>query len=123
MFQIRINYKRNALLNVMSGRIDAEEAKSIVKKFQEGVTRLKPGFAVITDITDFVPTTEEVRTILRDATRYAVKHGLGRTVRIVSDNLTSNIGSIQFNRTEKKLGCMSEVVNSMAEAKKVLGWK
>jgi len=123
MFQIRINYKRNALLNVMSGRIDAEEAKAIVRKFQEGVNRLKPGFVVLTDITDFVPTTEEVRTILREATRYAVKNGLGRTVRIVSDNLTSSIGSIQFNRTEKKLGCMAEVVGSLAEAKKLLGWK
>ncbi|MEZ4527608.1 MAG: hypothetical protein R2941_16940 [Desulfobacterales bacterium] len=123
MFQIKINYKRNALLNVMSGRIDAEEARSIVRKFQEGVNKLKPGFAVITDITDFVPTTEEVRNILRDATRYAVKHGLGRTVRIVSNNLTSSIGSIQFNRTEKNLGCMSEVVTSLSEAKKILGWK
>ncbi len=123
MFQIKINYKRNALLNVMSGRIDAEEARNLVKKFREGVDKLRPGFVVITDITDFVPTTEDVRNILRDATRYAVKNGLGRTLRIVSDNLTSSIGSIQFNRTEKSLGCNAEIVTSLAQAKKVLGWK
>ncbi|MDM8515137.1 hypothetical protein QUF76_02970 [Desulfobacterales bacterium HSG16] len=122
MYQLKINAARNAILCVLKGRFEVDDAKEYVEKFKEGVDKLRPGFIVITDISEFIPSTDEVRLIFRQGTEYAVARRISRAIRIVSDNVASQIGNLQFNRTAKELGYKTEDVNSLEKAKTILGW-
>ncbi len=121
MFQIKINSTRNTILCILEGRFDPAEAKEYIKKFKNGVDKLSPNFIVITDISEFIPTDDDVRDILRQGTEYAVNHRMGRAIRIVSDRITSKIGNIQFNRAAQDLGYKAEEVSSLEDAKKMIG--
>ncbi|MDM8525631.1 hypothetical protein QUF80_19855 [Desulfococcaceae bacterium HSG8] len=122
MFQIKINVSKNAILCILKGRFESEGAREYIEKFKEGVDKLKPGFVVITDISTFMPTSDEVRLIFRQGTEYAVGRGMSRAIRIVSEIVASKIGNIQFNRAAKELGYEAEEVTSLEEAKKLLNW-
>ncbi len=91
------------------------------KNFKRGVDQLKPGFIVITDITEYAPPSEEVRLILVTGTQHAVERGMSRLIRIVTDSVTSNIGTIQFNRGARELGYIADEMKSLDEAMKLTG--
>jgi len=52
MYRNKIHLKK-VILSSLSGEIDFNEAHKIVEKFKAGIDRLKPGFAVITDNTEW----------------------------------------------------------------------
>ncbi|MDX1569228.1 MAG: hypothetical protein R3200_01995 [Xanthomonadales bacterium] len=122
MFDLKINPEKNAILCVLSGKFDEAEAHDYVSKFKDGVDRLEPGMVVITDLTEFVPTDDEVRRILQEGSKYAVERGVLRGIRIVTESVSSKVGNIQLNKTARELGYKVDVVNSLDEAKRLLGW-
>jgi len=122
MYELKINTEKNAILCVLKGRFDADEAREYVQRFKEGVNRLEPGMVIITDLSEFVPSDDEARSILRDGSAYAVERGLGRGIRVVRDNVGSRVGNIQLNRSARELGYDVEVVTSREEAFRLLGW-
>lgn len=122
MFEHKINPARNAILCILQGKFDADEARRYNERFKAGVDQLQPGMIVITDLTDYVPAEESVRAILQEGTEYALAKGIDHSVRIVTDTVASKVSNIQFNSTARKLGYKADVVNSMDEAKHLLGW-
>ena len=122
MFEHKLNPGKNAILCVLKGKFDADEARRYNERFKAGVDQLKPGMIVITDLTEYVPAEEEVRAILQEGTEYALKKGIEHSVRIVTDSVASKVSNIQFNTTARRLGYQADVVNSMDEAKRLLGW-
>lgn len=122
MYDLKINPGKNAILCVLKGRFDADEAREYVEKFKEGVDRLAPGMTVITDLSEFTPTDDEVRRILQEGSAYAVNKGVDRGVRIVTEAVGSKVGNIQLNKTARELGYKVDVVHSLGEAKRLLGW-
>ena len=122
MFDFKINPGKNAILCVLKGRFEADEARDYVKRFKEGIDKLQPGVIVITDLTQFAPGDDSVRAILQEGSAYAVEKGVSRGIRVVSDSMVSQVGNIQMNRTARELGYKVEVVASIDEAKKLLGW-
>lgn len=123
VFEHKINRSRNAILCVMKGKFNADEARQYNARFIEGVDQLEPPITVITDLREYVPADESVRAILQEGTAYAVEKGIKRGVRIVTeDSVTSSIGNIQFNTTARKLGYTVDIAHSMEEATQLLGW-
>lgn len=122
MFELKINPAKNAILCVLRGKFEAEEAREYVVRFKEGVDRLKPGMVVITDLTEFTPTDDDVRSILQEGSAYAIQRGVGRGIRVVAESVGSKVGNIQLNKTARALGYEVEVVGSLEEAKQLLGW-
>lgn len=122
MFDHKINVAKNAILCVLKGQFDEQEARQYNQKFIEGVDQLQSGMTVITDLTEYTPADEAVRLILKEGTEYAVAKGIGRSVRIVNESVTSEVGNIQFNKTARSLGYTVDVVRSFDEAKEILGW-
>jgi hypothetical protein len=123
MYEFKVNKKKNAMLCILIGKFTAAEAYAYNKKYAACVDTLSPGFSLLVDLTQFTPTTEEIREIFLIGTQNAVAKGLKRVVRIVSDSITSTTGNIQWNRGAKGLGYEVDIVHSMREAEKVLGWK
>lgn len=122
MFDHKLNVGKNAILCILKGQFDEEEARLYNIKFKEGVDQLKPGMTVITDLSGFTPANEAVRLVFAEGTEYAVAKGIGRSVRIVEDTVGSEISNIQFNKTSRKLGYTVEIVRTFDEAKELLGW-
>ncbi|MEM9300669.1 MAG: hypothetical protein AAGE01_01080 [Pseudomonadota bacterium] len=121
MFDFRINTKANAILCVLKGRFDVPEAEAYVAKFREGIDKMRPGFTVISDLTEYAPSDEDVRRILQDGSAYAVEKGVARGIRVVPEKVASRVSNIQMNRTARELGYEVEVVASIEEAKALLG--
>ena len=117
MFDIKMNTNKNALLCVLSGNFDEGEARAYAKKFKEGVDKLKPGFIVISDLTDFSPAMNEAKDIIQEAIKYSASKGLSRVIRVVADSVGSKVGSIHLSRTARELGYEVDIVNTMEEAK------
>ena len=122
MHEIKLNIKKNAILIVLKGRMDSGEASNIVKRSKEGIDKLKPGFTAITDLSGYVPVSEEVRNHIKTVMQYAVENKIGRVIRIVADTPASNIGGIQFCRISQEFGYKAEQAASLEEAKQMLGW-
>ena len=59
MQTLRIDKEKNRLYVVLTGFIDAEEMKANSDETIELTKQLKPGFDVITDISNFKPTKPE----------------------------------------------------------------
>jgi hypothetical protein len=122
MFEIKINTGKNAILCVMKGRFDQDEAREYVTRFKDGLDKLQDEVVIITDISEFTPSDEDVRTILREGSSYADKKGVARGIRVVSDNVGSSISNIQFNRGAREIGYKTESVHSLDDAKRLLDW-
>ena len=122
MFEFKLNKSRNALLCVLKGKFDEAETHSFAARFRDAVDSLEPGMVIITDLTEFIPTDEEVRRIARDATEYAAQRGISRAIRIVADSVGSRVGNIQLTRTARESGYQADVVQSLDQAKELLGW-
>lgn len=122
MFDIKINTNKNAILCVLIGQFDYDEAKRYVKKFKAGIDQLKPGYAVISDLRDFSPAKEDARAILQEAIEYSVSKDRGRVIRIVADTVGSKVGNIQLNRASRQMGYEVDIVATLAEAEKLMGW-
>ena len=122
MFDIKINTSRNAILCVLIGQFDYSEAERYVEKFKAGVDKLKPGYTVISDLRDFSPAKEDARTVLQEAIEYSVSRERGRVIRIVADSVGSKVGNIQLNRASREMGYDVDVVATLAEAEKLMGW-
>jgi hypothetical protein len=122
MFDHKLNVGKNAILCILDGQFDEEEARQYNIKFKEGVDQLQPGMTVITDLSSFTPANEAVRLVFAEGTEYAVAKGISRSVRIVEDTVGSEVSNIQFNKTSRKLGYEVEIVRSFEAAKELLGW-
>jgi hypothetical protein len=122
MFEFKINLTRNAILCVLKGQFDAKEASEYVVRWKEACDQMQPGFTIISDLREFAPAKDEAKEILQDGIQYAIDKGRGRAFRIVTENVGSQIGNLQLNRTARKLGYEVDVVASMDEVARVMGW-
>ena len=120
MFDFKINANKNAILCVLIGQFDYQEAERYIKKFKAGLELLRPGYTVISDLRGYLPATKDAREMLQDAIEFSVCKQGGRVIRIVGDSVGSKVGNIQFNRAIRRKGYQVDVVASLAEAKKLM---
>ena len=123
MFEFKINQGKNAVLCILGGKFDADEARQYNEKFRAAIDQLEPGLTIITDLTNYLPAGDEIRSILAEGTQYAREKGVSANVRIVSDEVGSQVGNIQLNKTARDLGYEVKVAHSLKEAKHILGWE
>jgi hypothetical protein len=117
MQTLRVDKQKNRLYIVLSGFVDAEEMKANSDETIEVTKQLKPGFDVITDISNFKPTTPEATKHIERVQANFKAAGVRRGVRVVGE---SAITAMQFSRTGKHVGYESHNVATLAEAEKLL---
>jgi len=120
MQTLRVDKERNRLYVVLEGFIDTEEMKKNSDETIEVIKQLKPGYAVITDISKFKTTTPEGSKEIERVQANFKATGVGRGVRVVGE---SAIASIQLSRTGKHAGYESNNVATLADAEKLLDAK
>jgi hypothetical protein len=117
-FEVRGDAVRNRLYVRMAGFMTDDDAVGVADRIIAEVEKLKPGFAVINDIRDLKPTSQAATDQMRRAQENSVKLGGGRVIRVVGDQV---ITQIQWNRTLKAVrGTPAETASTVEEAERML---
>jgi len=113
---IWVNVAKNRMYMELVGFFDDEEMKQVYDTFADEVKQLKAGFDVITDVSQFKPTTAEGAETMGRTQQLAKKSGLNRVIRVVG----AEVGSVQVARKERESGIQANEAASMAEAESIL---
>src|ERR1700722_11550169 len=117
MYKVEVDIALNRLYLTLSGFFSIEEIKRSGDETIKATSKLRRGYDVITDISNFKPGTEDIaKDILRVQTHF-VASGARQGVRIVGK---SRIASMQLNRTAKVAGWSSTSVETLAAAEEFL---
>ena len=117
-FEIRADGPKNRLYLRMAGFMTDDDANRVADTIIAEIQKLGPGFAVINDIRDLKPTSQTATDHMRRAQEASEKHGVGRVIRVVGDQVVTQI---QWNRTLKAVrGSGAETASTVKEAERML---
>ena len=117
MFTIKADIQKNRLYVKLVGFFDYKEMKACTDKTIEEASKLKPGYDVINDISEFKPAGQDTLKEVERAQSYLKKTGVRRGIRVEGKAKLTNI---QFNRIGKTVDYLAETVETMEEAEKLL---
>lgn len=120
MFESRTDQDRNRLYVTLKGRPTAKDIERAAEQVFEDMKTLKPGFDVITDISEFEPVTQSEAEILVQIHQRLVDLEVGRIVRIAGQSLKSVVGKVQFDRTSRRTNINAQYFGSVEEAESFL---
>ena len=117
-YDIKANTAKNRLYLKLAGLMGEAEARKVHDAILAEIRKLKPGWAVVNDISELKPADEKATEHLRRAQEASAKAGLSRVVRVVGAQAITNL---QWNRTlQQAQGVRADVVGSVADADKLL---
>jgi hypothetical protein len=117
MYSIRLDIDRNRLYVTLVGFFSLTEIKKCGDETIEATKRLRRGYDVVTDITQFKAGTADVAADIERVQAHFRRSGGRQGVRIVGSNVLSGM---QFRRTGTSAEYNSVNVKSLEEADKVL---
>lgn len=119
MYTVKASPGKNRLYLTLKGKLDVAQMQAGVQAIVVEVKKLKPGFAVISDIAEAQPNSEEARLVMQQAMGTIKQMGMGRAVRVVSDS--AMIAANQWQRTSRSAaGYTAEQVRTVEEAEHLL---
>ncbi len=116
MFEVKVNYHKNRLY-IKLAKMENGEAEKAANEVINSVVRLRKGFTVINDISDFIPVDESDQEYITKAQKHVLQAGVSRVVRVVGDTI---FGQMQMNRKSREVGYTADTFPSLREAEKVL---
>jgi multidrug efflux pump subunit AcrB len=114
MYLANADSNKNRLYIKLSGNMNQDEVKKAADSVIAEAKKLKKGFSVINDISEFKPTSQDATTELQRAQEYLKMAGVTKIIRVVND---AKIANMQLNRTG---GYKADTVCSLEEAEKLL---
>jgi hypothetical protein len=97
-YDIQVRVATNRLYLSAHGSMSDDDAKEVADRIIQEIQKLRPGFAIINDIRDLKPASPTATEHLRRAQEASVKRGAGRVIRVVGEQV---ITQMQWNRTLK----------------------
>lgn len=117
-YDIRANAAKNRLYLKLEGTMSEDDARKVYETILAEIEKLKPGWAVVNDISALKPADDKASEYLRKAQAASAKAGVKRVVRVVG---SQSITNLQWNRTlQETQGIRADVVASVADAEKLL---
>ncbi len=117
---IHADVAKNRLYMILGGFFQDEEVEKAVDKVMEEVNKLKPGFDVINDISEFKPASPKAAEEIKRGQLFVVQNGMRKTIRIFGESV---IAEAQFDRQSKASGYKADTAASIAEAERILDGK
>ena len=115
---IRSDVSKNRLYLVLGGFFQDDEVKQAADKCIAEASKLKAGFGVINDISEFKPSTPKGAEEIKRAQLFVKQNGVGRVIRVVGQ---ASLTQSQFDRQAKDAGYQAEVAATVADAERMLG--
>jgi hypothetical protein len=117
-YEIRTDVPRNRLYMRLVGFMAEADARQVADALLAEYDKLRPGFAIVNDIRELKPTTQEASEQMRRAQEGAVQHGFGRAIRVVGAQVITHM---QWTRTLKAAhGREAETAATPEEAERML---
>jgi hypothetical protein len=120
MFTVEADIQKNRLYCKMVGYFEYKEMKDCTDKTITEVNKLKPGFDVITDLSEFKPVGQDTLDEIARGQAYFKKAGVRHAIRVEGK---SRITGMQFSRMGKSTDYMPDIVATREEAEKLLDAK
>lgn len=120
MYESRTDMDRNRLYITLKGRITAEESQNVFRQIMADISTLKPGFDVVTDISEFEPVTQREAEALPKVHQALFEKGVNRIVRVVGSELKATVGKIQFERISRQSKVTAKNFDSLENADRYL---
>jgi len=120
MYTVRADVEKNRLYVKLVGFFDNKEMKAATDATIEGIQKLKPGYDVINDISEFKPVGQDTLKEVERGQIYFKKSGIRYGIRIEGKTKLTNL---QFNRIGKSVDYAANSVETMEEAEKLLDAK
>lgn len=95
---VRLNKAKNRIYITLEGSHDIAEAERMYHEYASAIEQCRPGFTVLVDVSSYVPGSEEVQKIHKDAAHFAESHYVGKVARVVGD---TPLGGMQIDRIVK----------------------
>jgi len=115
---IQADTDKNRLYITLNGFFTNDELVTAADKIIEETNKLKPGFIVINDISNFKPASQSGMSEIKRAQMYVKEKGAQRIIRVIGE---AALTSMQLSRTAKEIGYEADAVATVAEAEKLLG--
>jgi hypothetical protein len=121
MYKTKTSIDRNYLYVSFDGMLKMEEGQAAVREVIENAKNLRPGFAIINDLTKARPTTPDVTEELKRAQATLFKMGAKKAIRIVPKSAV--VAKLQFQRVQQDAKAAYETVDveSLEDAIRALG--
>jgi hypothetical protein len=85
MWTVAADLSRNLLDLKFSGRVDPNEVRAGGRRVREVLAALKPGFTLLTDLSELTEMQMECRPIIDEMMDTFDRHGIGKVVRVIPD--------------------------------------
>jgi hypothetical protein len=118
MYTIRADTIKNRLYVTLAGFFTLEEMQRCGNETIEATKKLRPGYDVVTDITQFKPGPPEIAKDIERVQTHFRKSGARQGVRIVG---SSAISGMRFRRSGAQAEYNSVNVENLQEAEELLG--
>lgn len=115
--QVKADPATNRLNVKMAGYFADSEIVEQVRRVVAELPKLRPGWVMISDISEMKATTPVGTAALEKAIKAYRQNGIARIVRIVG---TDVVGKMQMQRLAKEAGIRVDYVTSMAQAETLL---
>ena len=117
-YDVRANQAKNRLYLKLAGMMSEAEAKTVADTIIQEIAKLRPGWAVINDISELKPADEKATAHLKRAQEASAKAGCVRVVRVVGKQAITNL---QWNRTlSDAQGMRADTAGTVADAERLL---
>lgn len=117
MYTVRADLKKNRLYVKLEGFFEYKEMKEATDKTIEETKKLKSGFDVITDISQFKAVGQDTLDEVKRGQAFFKKAGIRHGIRVQGK---AALTGIQFSRIGKMVDYVPDTVETMAEAEKIL---
>jgi hypothetical protein len=117
MYTIRANPRKNRLYVTLSGFFHYQEMKECTDKTIEESKKLKSGYDVITDISQFKPVGQKTLEEVKRGQEYFTKSGVRYAMRVRGAAI---LAATQFARTGKTMNYLPATVATIADAEMYL---
>lgn len=117
MFTVKSDVEKNRLYITLVGFFHQDEMKACTDTTIAEIKKLKPGFDVVTDVSQFKPVGQEALDEVARGQAFFKSAGIRHGIRIEGDAVLS---SNQFSRVGKAVDYNPNIVKTVADADKLL---
>jgi hypothetical protein len=117
---IHADIAKNRLYLVLDGFFQDDEIPKAADKCISEASKLKPGFDVINDISNFKPASPKGAEEIKRAQIYVKQNGVRRVIRVVGEAV---LAQAQFDRQSKGSGLAADTAATVADAERILDGK
>ena len=114
---IQVSIPKNRIYLGLDGYFDDQAAGRAADESIAGFRKLRPGFDVVTDISQFKPASPQAAEHILRAQRVLKELQAGRIVRVVGSNV---LAKMQMQRTGTQAGLEAEYAATREEAERML---